>query len=323
LTIKEAVETLKMLSRQSFSGKEVYQLPMILVPKLPKKVQFVLNFSFPIVSKLCKKSPAKQFVGGRPSIDREILFGWLLVKKVTNWDYRTIASMAGVSHPTLIRANDMFLKKGIYDKIFIDLIKKAYKQGLIQRKYVAMDSSFVHTFSKKGELGSEGWNEHKKGYGFKLHLLIDCETKFPLAMCITNGLAADCTLAIPLLKKARYWLKKTGYVLADKGYDWGDLVHWIAEKVHAKAGIPIKRYKRGRNYSWEASTKNWQLKAKGRTFKKTIYNTRGSIERVLSVLKRTYHVGKEETRGIVNFAKNVYLSLICYMLKLFDIAISI
>ena len=296
---------------------------MILVPKMPEKVQYLLKFSFPLVKELCEKTVVEKFVGGRNGYDKELLFGWLLIKKVTNWDYRTIASMAGVSHPTLMRANDLFLKKHVYEKVLTGLIKQAYKSGLIQGKYVAMDSSFVHTFSKKGELGSEGWNEFKEGYGFKLHLLIDTETKFPLAVCITNGLAADCTLAIPLLKKARYWLKRAGYVLADKGYDWGDLVHWIVEKLHAKAGIPIKKHKRGKNYSWEASTKNWQLKAKGRTFKKSIYNKRGSIERVFSVLKRTYHLGKEETRGIMNFAKNSYLALICYMLKLFNIAISI
>lgn len=296
---------------------------MILVPQMPEKVQYLLKFSFPLVKELCQRTAVEQFVGGRPGYDKEVLFGWLLIKKITNWDYRTIASMAGVSHPTLLRANDLFLKKHLYEKVMVSLVKKAYKQGLIRGKYVAMDSSIVHTFSKRGELGSEGWNEFKEGYGCTLHLLIDAETKFPLAVCITNGLAADCTLAIPLLKKARYWLKKCGYVLADKGYDWGDLVTWIVQRLHAKAGIPIKKHKRGKNYSWEASTRNWQEKAKGRTFKKSIYHKRGSIERVFSVLKRTYHLGKEETRGILNFAKNCYLTLICYMLKLFDIAISI
>jgi hypothetical protein len=69
---------------------------MLLVPKLPQKVQFVLSFSFPIVANLCRKTLVEQFVGGRPGYNKEILFGWLLVKKVTNWDYRTIASMAGV-----------------------------------------------------------------------------------------------------------------------------------------------------------------------------------------------------------------------------------
>jgi len=293
---------------------------MLLVPQMPGKVQYLLQFSFPIVKKLCQKTYIENFVGGRPGYDKETLFGWLLVKKVTNWDYRTIASMAHVSHPTLIRANDLFFKKHVYEKVIVSLVKQACKKGLIHGTYVAMDSSFVHTFSKRGELGSEGWNEFKQGFGFKLHLLIDTETKFPLALIITNGIAADCTLAIPLLKKARPWLKKCGYVLADKGYDWQDLVNWIVKKLHAKAGIPIKKYKRGKNYTWEGSTKNFQLKAKGRSIKKSIYNRRTAIERVFSVLKRTYHLGKEETRGIVNFAKNTYLNLICYMLKLFDIA---
>lgn len=294
---------------------------MLLVPQMPQKVKYLLQFSFPLVSKICQKTAAEQFIGGRNGYDKETLFGWLLIKKVTNWDYRTIASMAGVSHPTLIRANDLFLKKHLYEKVMVSLVKTAYKQGLIKGKYVAMDSSFIHTFSKHGELGSEGWNEFKEGYGFKLHLLIDCETKFPIALCITNGLANDMTLAIPLLKKARYWLKKCGYVLADKGYDWGDIVNWVVQKLKAKASIPIRRIpKRGKNYSWEASTRNYQQKAKGRSLKKSIYNRRSAIERVFSVLKRTYHLGREETRGIVNFAKNCYLTLICYMLKLFYIA---
>lgn len=293
---------------------------MLLVSKLPQKVQFVADSSFPLIKELCRKTLSEQFVGGRPSYDKEVLFGWLLVKKVTNWSYRDIASMAGVSHPTLIRANDLFLRKHVYEKILVSLVKQAYKKGLIQGTYVAMDSSFVHTFSNHGETGSEGWNEFKEGYGFKLHLLVDAETKFPLAFKVTNGLANDMTLAIPLLKQARYWLRKTNYVLADKGYDWGDLVNWIIKNLKAKAGIPIKKVRRGKNYSWEGAWRNFQLKAKGRSLKKSIYNRRTSIERVFSVLKRTYYLGKEETRGILNFAKNVYLALICYMLKLFDIA---
>jgi hypothetical protein len=294
---------------------------MTLVPQMPYKVQYLLQFSFPEVQKLCGKTLSEQFVGGRPGYDKENLFGWLLVKRVTNWDYRTIASMAGLSASTLCRANTYFLKKGVYQNVFTALVKKAYKKGLIKGKYVAMDSSFVHTFSKKGELGSEGWNEFKMGYGFKLHLLIDCETQFPIALVVTNGLAADMTLAIPLLKKARYWLRKCGYVLADKGYDWGEIVNWIVQKIHAKAGIPIRKFpKRGKNYTWEGAWRNYQLKAKGRTLKKSIFHKRVAVERVFALLKRTYHLGKEETRGILNFAKNVYLSLICYMLKLFDIA---
>ncbi len=305
--------------------KEVRVAFMILVPKLPRKVQFVLDFSFPLVSKVCKKTNKELFIGGRKGYDKEMLFSWLLVKKVTNWDYRTIADMAGVSHPTLMRANDLFLRKGLYDKIFSSLVKKAYKQKLLTGNTVALDSSFIHTFSKRGEVGSEGWNGFKEAYGFKLHLLMDTESKFPVSLCITNGLASDNTLAIPLLKKGRRQLKNCSYVLADKGYDDQDIVKWITHTLNAKAGIPMRRKSilaKGRKNRY-GNLLNWILKTKGRTFKHSIYNKRTAVERVFSVLKRTYHLGHEETRGIVAFAKNVYLSLICYMLKLFNNRLSI
>ena len=57
---------------------------MSLVPKLPGKVQYLSNFSFPLVKHLSQKSLSEQFVGGRPGYDKETLFGWLLVKKVTH-----------------------------------------------------------------------------------------------------------------------------------------------------------------------------------------------------------------------------------------------
>lgn len=290
---------------------------MQLVPKLPQKVQFVADFSFPLVSKLTQKTNAEKFVGGRKGYDKEILFVWLLIKKVTNWDYRTIASMAGVSHPTLIRANNLFILKGVYQKVFVSLVKTAYKTGLIKGKFVALDSSFVQTFSRKQELGSEGYNGHKKAFGFKLHLLIDAETNIPIALIIGNGLAADCTLAVPLLKKARPWLRRCGYVLADKGYDDTDIVNWIVKSLQAKASIPIRqksKLAKGKTNRY-GNLINWKLKAKGRSFKKSIYNKRSAVERVFSVLKRTYHLGKEETKGILNFAKNTYLALISYLLK--------
>lgn len=309
-----------MLLEQSNSRMEVYQLPMNFVPKLPHKVKFISSLSFSFVSKLCEKSKAEKFVGGRPGYNKEFLFFLLLMRRLTNWSFRTVAEMGNISHSTLVRANTYFLVGHVYEKFFLFLVKKAYRKGLIKGKFVAMDSSFVSTFSGKQEVGSEGWNGFKESYGFKLHLLIDTETKFPIALIITNGIASDNTLAIPLLKRARSWLKHCGYVLADKGYDDGNIVDFIVKAFSAKASIPIRKHKRGKNYSWIGSTKNFQLKAKGRTLKKSIYSKRTAVERVFSMLKRVFHLGHEEVRGILSFAKQVYLTLICYMLKLFDIA---
>lgn len=293
---------------------------MFVVPHLPPKAQFLEDFSFPLIAVWC--TPKRTFEGGRPCYDKEKLLFWLLVKRSQNWDYRTIAAMAGVSHPTLMRANKYFLEQGIYQKVFTHLVKKAYQQKLIKGEKVALDSSFVETFSKKEELGSEGYNGHKKGFGFKLHLLIDAETKFPVALIIGNGIAHDSTLAVPLLKKARAWLRKVKYVLGDKGYDDSDLVNWILKELKAKAGIPMRKKSKlakGKTHRY-GNYENWKMKAVGRTFKKSILGKRTEIERCFAHLKRVFHLGKEEMRGILNFAKNVYQSLICYMLKQFKLA---
>lgn len=292
---------------------------MTFVPKMPQKVQYLLDFSYPQIDQFC---PRKAFVGGRIGYDLELLFLLLLMKKVTNWSYRTLAEMGGVSHSTLVRANEKFLKRRVYEKYFVHLVKAAYKNGLIKGKLVALDSSFVQTFSKRQEVGSENYNAFKKAYGFKLHLLIDAETKMPLALIIGNGTAHDGTLAVPLLKKARSWLRKAGYVLADKGYDDTDIVKWITGELQAKAGIPMRKKSKlakGKKNRY-GNLLTWQLKAAGRTFKKSILRKRTEVERSFSSLKRVYHLGKEETRGILNFAKNAYLSLISHMLKLFWIA---
>ncbi len=289
---------------------------MTFVPKMPTKVQYLLDFSYPQIAILC---PRKPFIGGRIGHKLELLFLLLLIKKVTNWSYRDIASMAGISHSTLVRANEKFLRRKVYERFFVHLVKVAYKKGLIKGKCVAMDSSFVQTFSKKQAVGSENWNGFKKAYGFKLHLLIDTETKMPIALIIGNGIAHDSTVAVPLLKKARAWLRKVGYVLADKGYDDGDIVSWITKELQAKAGIPMRKKSKlaKEKKNRYGNIVNWQLKATGRTFKKSIYQRRTEVERSFSSLKRVYHLGKEEMRGILNFAKNAYLALISHMLKLF------
>src|SRR5688572_21961241 len=115
---------------------------MLFVPKMPQKVQYLLEFSYPQIQTLCPRTP---FVGGRIGHNKELLFLLLLIKKVTNWSYRDIASMDGVSHSTLVRANETFLRKKVYEKFFVHLVKTAYRNGLIQGRYAAMDSSFVKT----------------------------------------------------------------------------------------------------------------------------------------------------------------------------------
>ena len=178
-----------------------------------------------------------------------------------------------------------------------------------------MDSSFVKTYSGKEEVGSGGWNGYKEAIGFKLHSLIDAETGSLIALIITNGVDSDFTYAIPLLKKTRPWLKKCGYVLADKGYDSDEIVKFIASSLEAKAGIPVRKINKGKNFSTKGAYFNWKLKVKGRCIKKSILNARTEVERFFSYLKRVCRLGKDATRGIKRFVDNTYLACIFYMLE--------
>lgn len=284
------------------------------ISRFPKKVQFILDCSFPLIDQLY---PRKGFVGGRIGYPKELVLKWLLVKRATNWAYRTIAELAHISAATLQRRERQFHRHHVYEALFQTLVTRAVKIGLIKGKKVAMDGSFVATYSGKEELGSLGWNGFKKAHGFKLHALVDVETRFPIALVITDGLFPECHIAIPLMKKAKRFLKKKGYVLADKGYDDTDIVAWIVKNLQSKAGIPMRRKSKlakGKKNRY-GNLLNWRMKAAGRTFKKSIYKLRTEVERFFSSLKRRYHLGKELTRGIEAFTRNAYLALISYALN--------
>lgn len=292
---------------------------MISLNNLPKKVKSFMQINLPIINKLYTREP---FIGGRIGYSPDFVFKWLLVKKITNWDYRTAGEAAHLSASTLVRFNQRFERKNIYEKFFQYLVKQAVKTGLISGEKVAMDSSFVKTYSHKEELGSLGYNGYKKGFGFKLHCLIDVESKFPIALIVTDGLTSDYPVAIPLLKKAKKYLKKRGYVLADKGYDDTSIVAWIINFLQRKAGIPMRKKSklaRGKPNRY-GNLLNWRLKAVGRTFKYSILKLRTEIERFFSQIKRKFYLGKELTRGIGAFTRNVYLSLISYCLNKFQLA---
>lgn len=289
------------------------------ISHLPKKVKLLLELEYPLIEKFY---PRKGFIGGRIGYAKALIFKWLLVKKVTNWSYRTITELSGISHQTFVRRNQDFLIHQVYQQFFQHLVTRAVHAGFIKGIKVALDSSFIPTYSSKQELGSERWNGFKQSFGFKLHTLIDAETRFPIALVIANGLAADCTLVIPLLKKAKRYLKKHGYVLADKGYDDTDIVNWIVKMLGSKAGIPMRRKSKlakGKKNRY-GNLLNWRLKAAGRTFKNSIYKLRTEVERFFSQLKHTYFLGKEYQRGIEAFTKNAYLALISFCLtKLYGV----
>ena len=102
---------------------------------------------------------------------------------------------------------------------------------------------------------------------------------------VTAGQANDCTQAIPLLGE-----RKTGHVLADKGYDTDAIVEHVAN-MGAVAVIPPK------------SNRKVQ-----REYHKELYKQRNRIERCFSKLKHfrrfatRYEKNKENFQALVALA---------------------
>ena len=86
-----------------------------------------MELSFPLINKLY---PRDVFSGGRIGYPKEQIFKWLLIKKVTNWDYRSVADISGISCQTLNRRNKQFQVRDIYQKFFQYLVKQAVRKRL-------------------------------------------------------------------------------------------------------------------------------------------------------------------------------------------------
>lgn len=277
---------------------------MRILTRCPRRVQYLLKFSSPFLSRLVRK---KKF--GRHGHDYTLIFKYLLIKQACNLTYRDLQEATGIHNSTFVKARAMFAQKQVFLKFFRHLLKTLVKRGLLNAEYVAIDGSFVQTYSKRKEEGSAYWGK-TEAHGFKLHALVDTKSEVPIAIVITDGKVHDSQLLIPLCEKLSSYNLKPSYVLADKAYDSDDLVAFIIQKLGALASIPV------RNRAKQSAV-NLAAKQQGRTDDRAVYRKRTSVERVFSYLKGKYHLGQEKTRGIANFLINVFLSAICLVLEKF------
>lgn len=277
---------------------------MRILTHCPERIHYLLSFSSPFLRRLVRK---RKF--GRHGHDWQKLFKYLLIKQACNLTYRDLETSSGIDYSTLAKARQTFTKRGVFLKFFRHLVKELIVGGAISCEYVAIDGSFVETYSKKQEAGSAYWGK-TEAHGFKLHALVDAATELPVAIVITDGKVHDSQILVPLCKKLSSYKLKPSYVIADKAYDSDDLVAYIVQKLGALASIPV----RARHKQKEL---NLILKEQGRTTDKVVYRKRTSVERVFSYLKGKYNLGREKTRGIANFLINVFLSAICLLLEKF------
>jgi len=244
---------------------------------------------------------------GRKGYGKILLFRWLVYKWLMRCSYRDLQSMSGIDYSTFIKFRKRLIVSGALPQIF-----EALSRSLITHKEslrLILDSSFVETYSKHREPGSEYFG-YKKKNGFKLHSLIDYETRLPVTQIATPGARADIVLGRVLIDRAPpAWPVRS--LAADKGYDSEAFVQEIKDKWRkARVGIPLRRTNQekvtGRKEFW---LNRW-LKSLPRTWDKKLLRSRTEVERYFSRKKHVFHLGEEKTRGFQNFEANCYLTSI-------------
>lgn len=244
---------------------------------------------------------------GRKGYDKVLMFRWLIYKWLMRCSYRDLESMSGIDHSTYVkykkRLTASFLLPQIFDSLRDTLISQKDSLELI------LDSSFVETYSRKNELGSEYFG-YKKKNGFKLHSIIDYGTRLPITQKTTPGARADVVWGENLVRGApQKW--KVDYLAADRAYDSEVFVRQIKERWRGtRVSIPLRRF------SGESWYNRW-MKSRPRSRSKKLYKSRTEIERYFSRKKNVFHLGEERTRGLRNFEANCYMTSIMEYLEYF------
>jgi len=243
---------------------------------------------------------------GRKGYDKVLLFRWLIYKQVMDCSYRDLESITRIDYSTFIkfkkRLKDQLLLKNIFT-----VLSSAVANNL-NSITALIDSTFVQTYSRRDEAGSEYFG-YKEKNGFKLHQMIDYETRLPLLQCATGGARADIVWGGALMRAApESW--RIRELAADKAYDGANFVMDIVRRFpRIKVAIPLRRHKP--NDSWF----NRMMKAWERTKIRRIYRKRSAIERYFSRKKHVFHFGEERTRGLKNFEANACLVSIAEILE--------
>ncbi len=180
---------------------------------------------------------------------------------------------------------------------------------------VALDSTtlkgWVNGGKPKHSDPEAGWSVKKNTHGkteftlgWKLHLLVDCESELPIAAEVSAGNINDSKSSYNLLGQARFTTGKfhPQYVMADKGYSGKPLYNLIKRQYRAQAIIdPNASHKKlVAEVAEMKKTAGWQA----------LYKQRPAVERAYSRLKGQRSLNHITVRGLRKVTAHCYLSLI-------------
>ena len=243
---------------------------------------------------------------GRKGHDKVDMFRWIIYRQVMNCSFRDLESITDIDYSTFIKFKKRLIDKFLFKNIFI-ILSSTVAQSL-DSITALIDSSFVQTYSKKDEEGSEYFG-YKEKNGFKLHQMIDWKTRLPLLQFATPGARSDIVYGAHLVGASPPWWK-IRELAADKAYDGINFVKDIIIKFPGiKVAIPMRHHKRN-DYWFNRIMKRWE-----RTTDSEVYKKRSGIERFFSRKKGVFNLGEERTRGLKNFEANCYLTSIMEILE--------
>ena len=180
---------------------------------------------------------------------------------------------------------------------------------------VAVDSSTLKAWSNGGKPKPSdkdaAWSVKKNThgqteytFGYKLHLLVDCESELPIAAHVSPGNVHDSQRASNVLSESRntYSKFRPRFFMADKGYSGRPLERLVRLQYHAHPIINISgAHKRLlKRKEKEMKTVEWRA----------LYNQRQAVERAFSRLKGQHSLNDIRVRRLRKVTLHCYLSLI-------------
>ena len=185
---------------------------------------------------------------------------------------------------------------------------------------VAIDSTTLKGWSNGGKTipsdPDAGWsvktNSHGKTeftWGYKLHLMVDCEYELPITANISAGNVHDSQRASNLLHAGRTVRSKfrPHFVMADKGYSGKPLIHLIRRQYGAQPVVDIlpTHKKLMREFGDRMKTPEYRA----------LSRQRQAVERAFSRLKGQRSLNNVTVRGLKKVTAHCYLSLIAMQAK--------
>jgi transposase len=156
------------------------------------------------------------------------------------------------SEATFSRLIQQLSEDDTLESLFNEMVQKAFDQGIMDAKHVAIDASKIDAYEKTiprkkviqdGEHADWGSKLDTNGnqitwFGYKLHAAVDTKSELPIALKITPANENDGAHGIDMMNLTKKQIENVDYFIMDMGYDIQD-IYKTARNSQAQAIIPL------------------------------------------------------------------------------------